>query len=252
MGSFLRLVRLQPPRRPLGTTCSILVLMAGSANAASTTQGEGEGADGTVQPTREEIEAFLDSRSLPRSDTAQSESSEVPPPPPRHRGVVVEAGSGAAFPLGALRHVSPPSPWFQFHVGYEPTTWFMALVNADFTLANTSYAARPPEPRTYAHYAFGAGARFQLVLAERFGAHAQLELGASEVSEEVLGPYGYTSADSLNFHYGARVGLEWLQINPHLALGLQGTFRNYPGLDRANDSDPPTTAIVAAVLRYAL
>lgn len=246
-------LRRQSPRYLRVRTLSFLALLSG-ASAAAPEEAEpppAAGDEGVIQPTREEIEAFLESRSLPQSDARPASPLEPPPPPPRHRGVVVEAGSGAAFPLGALRYVSPPSPWFQFQVGYEPTTWFMALVNADFTLANTRYAARPPEPRTYAHYAFGAGARFQLAIGERFGAHAQLELGASEVSEEVLVQYGYTRADRLNFHYGARLGLEWLQINPHLALGLQGTLRNYPGLARVNDSDPPTAVIVAALLRYA-
>jgi hypothetical protein len=164
---------------------------------------------------------------------------------------VLETGAGAVFQLGALRHVSPPSPWLQVHLGYEVAEWFMVLVNADLTLADTSYAARPPEPRTYAHYAVGAGGRFQFRLASWLAAHAQLELGISEVTEDVLEQYGYRQADSLGFHYGARLGLEWLQVNPHLALGAQGTLRNYSGLDRANNADAPLAAIGALTLRYA-
>lgn len=208
-------------------------------------------ATGKRAPTRAEIEAFLDSRSLPKSAQEPGAHAEAPPPPPRHSGMVLEAGSGVLFPMGALRHVSPPSPWFQVHLGYEPAQWFMVSINGDFTLANTSYAARPPAPRTYAHYAIGAGARFQFELADWLAAHGQLELGASEVTEEVLVQYGYTQADQLSFHYGARLGLEWLQINPHLSLGLQCTFRNYPGLDRTNDASAPTALMTALALRYA-
>jgi len=247
--------------RPLALLAALMAFSAAPAAPAATSRadervpsseadGSGRPPDGKRQPTRAEIEAFLDSRSLPQSSQAGA-SLEVPPPPPRHRGMVLEAGTGVAFPLGALRHVSPPSPWFQLHLGYEPAKWFMVLINGDFTLANTSYAARPPAPRTYAHYAFGAGARFQFSLAEWLGVHAQLELGASEVTEEVLVQYGYTQADELHFHYGARLGVEWLQINPHLALGLQGTFRNYPGLDRINDASAPTALMTALALRYA-
>jgi hypothetical protein len=234
---------------------AVVTAWVGSSTAAQ--QGpaqQGPAQQGPAQPTQAEIAAFLESRSLPRSiedgGAEQGSTEEVPPPPPRHRGMVLEASSGAVFPLGALRHVSPPSPWFQLHLGYEPTSWFMVLLNGDFTLANTSYAARPPEPRTYAHYAVGAGGRFQLQLAEWFGAHGQFELGASEVTEEVLVQYGYTRSDRLSFHYGARLGLEWLQPNPHLAVGLQGTFRNYPGLDRSNDASPPTALMLGATLRY--
>lgn len=263
---------LPPPRSPWSARlrallAASLAFSAAPAGTAATSQAderaapsetdapllapEGTAPEGKRTPTRAEIEAFLDSRSLPKSSQATGTSREVPPPPPRHRGMVLEAGTGVVFPMGALRHVSPPSPWFQLHLGYEPAKWFMVLINGDFTLANTSYAARPPAPRTYAHYAFGAGARFQFTLAEWLGVHGQLELGASEVTEEVLAQYGYTRADQLSFHYGARLGVEWLQINPHLALGLQGTFRNYPGLDRTNDASAPTALMTALALRYA-
>lgn len=221
------------------------------AGAASDRKDGEETAGQTRQPTRQEIEAFLDSHSLPKGSVSDGTVAEVPPHPPRHRGVVLETSAGVEFPLGALRHVSPPSPWLQLSLGYELADWFMVVALADLSLANTSYAARPPEPRTYAHYAFGAGARFQLPLTSWLATHAQLELGVSEVTEEVLAQYGYRQADDLSLHYGARLGLEWLQVNPHMALGLQGTFRNYTGLDRSNNADAPISVIGALALRYA-
>lgn len=236
-------------------SATLLALAGGIAHsparAADAAGAPSDDATTNREPTRQEIEAYLDSHGLPKGDGQRAAPLEVPPLPPRSRGWVLETGVGAVFQLGALRHVSPPSPWLGVHLGYEVAEWFMVLANADLTLADTSYAARPPEPRTYAHYAIGAGGRFQFRMASWLAAHAQLELGVSEVTEDVLEQYGYRQADSLNFHYGARVGLDWLQVNPHLALGLQGTLRNYSGLDRTNNADTPLAAIGALTFRYA-
>ncbi len=208
------------------------------------------------EPSREQVEAYLDSHALPKSPHQAGAGDEgtyqdVPPPPPRHHGLVVEASPGALFPLGALRHVSPPSPWLQVDVGYEVWTWLLLLAQADFTVASTSYAAEPPPPRTFGQYAFGAGARAQFPFGEHFAAHAQIELGLSEVTEDVLAVYGFREADDLGLYYGGRLGLEWLQANPHLAVGAQATLRSYSNLLRTNYNDAPLGLIGALTLRYA-
>lgn len=205
------------------------------------------------EPTRAQVEAYLDSHALPKSASSgdQGAFADVPPPPPRHRGLVVEASPGVLFPVGAMRHVSPPSPWLQLGVGYEPWTWLLLLAQADFSVASTSYAAEPPPPRTFAQYAFGAGVRFQLASSDAFAAHAQAELGLSEVTEDVLTVYGYDDADELGLYYGGRLGLEWLVPNPHLAVGAQATLRNYTNLERTNDGAAPLGIIGALTLRYA-
>jgi hypothetical protein len=207
------------------------------------------------EPSREQVEAYLDSHALPKSPHQTGVDlgtyEEVPPLPPRHHGLVVEASPGALFPLGALRHVSPPSPWLQVDIGYELWTWLLLLAQADFTVASTSYAAEPPPPRTFGQYAFGVGARAQFPFSEHFAAHAQLELGLSEVTEDVLRVYGFRDANELGLYYGGRLGLEWLQANPHLALGAQATLRSYSNLTRTNYDDAPLGLIGALSLRYA-
>ncbi len=212
-------------------------------------------ASNAPEPTLEQVEAYLDSHALPKSPEQgggdQGTYEEVPPPPPRHHGLVVEASPGAFFPLGAMRHISPPSPWLQVDVGYELWTWLLVLAHADFTVASTSYAAEPPPPRTFAQYAFGAGARFQVPLSDWLAAHAQLELGLSEVTEDVLAGYGFADADELGLYYGGRLGLDWLQANPHLAVGAHATLRDYTNLERTNYGDAPLALIGALTLRYA-
>ena len=50
---------------------------------------------------------------------------------------------------------------------------------------------------------------------------------------------------------GGRLGLEWLQANPHLAVGAQATLRSYSNLLRTNYNDAPLGLIGALTLRYA-
>lgn len=229
-------------------------LSASTSDEAPAAVARSPESEKTEALTREQVEAYLDSHALPKSPGLAGDGgafAEVPPPPPRHRGLVVEASPGVYFPVGAMRHVSPPSPWLQVSVGYELAHWFMLLGHADLTIASTSYAAEPPPPRTYAQYGVGAAGRFQLTFNEWLAAHAQVELGMSEVTEDVLTVYGYDDADELGLFFGGRLGVEWLQVNPHLALALQGTVRNYPNLERALDDDPPLVVIGALALRYA-
>jgi hypothetical protein len=241
-------------RAALLASASSTVLSLASAHAPAVEVGTAQ-ANTPPEPSREQVEAYLDSHALPKSphQTGADEGTyqEVPPLPPRHHGLVVEASPGVLFQLGALRHISPPSPWLQVDVGYELWTWLMVLAHADFTVASTSYAAQPPPPRTFAQYAFGAGARLQVPLGETFAAHAQFELGLSEVTEDVLGVYGFAEADELGLYYGGRLGLEWLQTNPHLAVGAHATLRSYSNLERTNYGDAPLGLIGALTLRYA-
>ncbi len=205
-------------------------------------------------PTRAEVEAFLDSRALPKTGSFADRPvprEEVPPPPPRKRGLVVEGTMGALFQLGALRHVSPTSPWFQLLVGYEFTDWFLLAAQGDFTIADTSFASQPPPPRTYAEYAVSGAPRFQLTIVDPISAYVQFELGVASATEDVLQVYGYRDADELSLFYGGRLGLEWFMKNPHLALALSGTVRNMPGLERNNSADAPLVIIGAGTLRYA-
>ena len=74
------------------------------------------------QMTQQEIEAWLDARAVPgtRDVGAVQEPPEAPPPPPRDHGFVLEASLGAFGHLGAMKNVSPTSPWFHVQFGFEP------------------------------------------------------------------------------------------------------------------------------------
>jgi hypothetical protein len=135
--------------------------------------------------------------------------------------------------------------------GFEPLSWLMVFAEADLFVANTAYAAQPPPPRSYAFFSFGGGVRLTLRPVDRFGIYVQGSLGGGAATEDVLEIYGYQHADELGLYQGASLGLEWYQINPHLALALHGGVRNYPRtLKRDRDSQPPLGWLSGAALRY--
>lgn len=254
LGVFSRMRPPAPRSRPLGCARSLWagVLALCVCLPAVARAAEAKDEPKTRQLTPQEVSAWLDSRNLPQTkDAGQGEAPEVPPPPPRHHGLVVESSIGALQHLGALKHVTPLSPWFHLQVGFEPVKWAMLFGEGDITLSNTTYAHPPPTPRTYAMFGFGGGARFTIKPTDRFGIYAQGSIGAAKVTNDSLITYGYNDSTSLGPYYGGALGLEWYQIDPHYALALNGGVRNYNSiLDRSRSNQTALALIIAAALRY--
>jgi hypothetical protein len=205
------------------------------------------------QMTQQEIESWLDARAVTGTrDVAKvEEQPEAPPPPPRRHGFVVESSVGAFGHLGTMKNISPTSPWFHLHFGYEPFQWLMAFLESDVVFSSTSYASPPPEPRSYALYGFGGGARVTIKPADRFGVYVQGSLGVARVSDDVLSIYGYRDAADFNSYFGGVLGLEWYQVSPHYALSLFGGARDYPKLfARSLGGETPLAWLGGASLRY--
>ncbi|HKY36135.1 MAG TPA: hypothetical protein VJN18_09365 [Polyangiaceae bacterium] len=204
------------------------------------------------QLTPEEIDAWLDSRAMPKSQTDRSTGDEdAPPPPPREKGFVLESSVGVFGQAGHLKNIAPIAPWFGLHLGYEPLGWLMVFAEGDLFVASTAYAHQPPPPRSFAFFSFGSGVRVTLKPTDRFGIYLQGSLGGGAATEDVLEIYGYQHADELGMYQSAELGLEWYQVSPHLALALHGGVRNYPRtLKRDRDSEPPLGWLSAAALRY--
>lgn len=224
---------------------SSLLLAAGTTPAAEAEPRE-------RQLTPEEIDAWLDSRALPKSQAdSSSEDADAPPPPPRKHGFVLESSVGVLGHIGHMKNISPNAPWFGLRFGYEPLRWFMVFAEGDLFVANTSYANPPPPPRSYAFWGLGAGARVTIKPLDRFGVYGQFALGAGRATEDVLEAYGYPNAEELNLYQSFELGLEWYQVSPHLALALHGGVRNYQqGLKRLRASDPPLAWLSGLALRY--
>jgi len=202
-------------------------------------------------PSQQQIEAFLSEKPVSPDVTKPTEAPEAPPPPPRRHGFVVESSIGAQTQLGAMRHISPTSPWFRTAFGWEPTKWIMLLGQFDVTMSSTSLANSPPSPRGYALYAGSVGIRGTISLGTSIGLTVQGEIGGAKISENVLSTYGFRNADTVNPFFGAALGLEWYQVSPHVALGARGGIRSYGELFDRTIGDGASIGWTAAVtLRY--
>lgn len=240
-----------PALRPLsGLACALSALLGTSAALAAEAQPSER------QLTPEEIDAWLDARALPPSQSRDSAAdrdadADAPPPPPRRRGWVLESSVGVLGQLGHLKNITPNAPWFGLRFGYEPLRWLMVFAESDLFVASTSYAHPPPPPRSFAFWSAGAGFRLTVKPTDRVGIFLQGSLGAGRATDDVLKLYGYQHADELGSYQSAELGFEWYQINPHLALAVHGGVRDYPRvLKRDRSSEPPMVWLSGAGLRY--
>jgi hypothetical protein len=230
-----------------GFACFICALSFGSVSHAA----EAQPSERQLSP--EEVDAWLDSRAMPQSqsDSSLEDASGAPPPPPRRNGFVLESSIGVQGQLGHLKNVTPAAPWFGLRFGYEPLRWLMVFAETDLAIASTSYAHPPPPPRSFVFWNFGVGVRLTFKPSDRFGVYVQGSVGGGRVSEDVLEIYGYQHAEELGVYQGAELGFEWYQVSPHLALGVHGGLRNYPRvLKRERDEEPPMTWLSGLSLRY--
>ena len=204
------------------------------------------------QLTPEEIDAWLDSRAMPKSQGDQvADDTDAPPAPPRKKGFVLESSVGVMGQLGHLKNIIPNAPWFGLRFGYEPLRWLMVFGESDLFVTSTSYAHPPPPPRSFAFWSVGAGLRLTLKPTDRVGVFLQGSVGVGRATDDVLELYGYQHAEELGLYESAELGVEWYQVSPHLALAAHGGVRQYPRtLKRELDSQPPMTWLSGAGLRY--
>jgi hypothetical protein len=238
------------PRRVQSATA----LACGLAGLLTVSRGHAAETAAERQLTPEEVDAWLDSRAMPKTQgerVAASDDAAAPPPPPRKKGFVLESSIGVLGQLGPLKHITPTAPWFGLRLGYEPLRWLMVFAESDLFVASTSYAKRPPPPRSFVFWNVGAGLRLTVKPTERVGVYAQGSVGMGRATGDVLELYGYEHAEELGLYGSAELGVEWYQVNPHLALALHGGVRDYPRtLKRDRDPGAPLAWLSGLALRY--
>jgi hypothetical protein len=196
----------------------------------------------------------------PQTSSAGAGTSTLPEPPaeapplrPRHKGVVLETTAGALGFAGDFRHVAPPAFWLHTQLGYEVLRWLMVYGSAELAMTDTSEAADPSHVMAFPIWGFGGGARVTLHATDRVAFFVQGDLGAltSYVPHESLAILGYANAESLHLSFGGRVGVEWYQIDRHIALVAQGGARDAQGFARSiGGGDTPILWDAALGLRY--
>ncbi len=179
--------------------------------------------------------------------------AEAPPVRPRHKGLVLESTAGMLGFAGNFRHVAPPAFWLHTQLGYEVLRWLMLYGSAELAMTDTSEASDPSHVMAFPIWGFGGGARVTVHATDRVAFFVQGDLGAltAYVPHESLAVFGYANAESLHLYFGGRLGVEWYQIDRHMALVAQGGARDAQGFSRSiGGGDTPILWDAALGLRY--
>jgi len=185
---------------------------------------------------------------------ATTENEDAPPAAPYAKGLVVDASIGALGFLGQFRKLAPPGPWFHGLVGYEIFSWLMLFGESELSFSDTSNKEEAPRTRVFSLFGFGGGARLTWHITERLGIYGQPALGAmtARVARNALGLHGFRDAEELAPWLGFRAGIEWFQIDRHLALGLNSGVRLATGFAKVGrGSDTPLALDGGISIRYA-
>jgi hypothetical protein len=178
---------------------------------------------------------------------------EAPPPPPRHKGLVAEASLGALGFMGQFRHVAPTAPWYHAQLGYEFTRWLMLFGEGELAFTSTGEAQDESHSYSFPIFGFGGGVRVTVHPTERVAIYAQGSIDAmkADVPTGALVVVGFGNAESLQPAFAGRLGVEWYQLDRHMALGLAVGFRDATGFAMVGGaSDAGLMADASAVIRY--
>jgi hypothetical protein len=177
---------------------------------------------------------------------------EAPPPLPRKKGLVLETRLGGLAFLGKFNTVAPPAPWLQTQLGWEFFKWLMVYGYGEVAFTGTSNEAGETEAIYFPIYGFGGGLRFTVHVTPRVALFLQGNAGAMSaiVPRDSLAFIGFGNAESLGFAVGGRLGVEWYQIDRHMALTLGVGLRDAFNFKILFGSDLPLMLDAGLALRY--
>jgi hypothetical protein len=178
---------------------------------------------------------------------------EAPPPLPQKKGLVLETRLGGLAFLGKFGDVGPPAPWMTAQLGYEFFKWLMVFGYGEIGFTGTSNEQGESSAIYFPIYGFGGGARYTVHVTERVAIFVQASAGAmaADVPRDTLTFLGFHGAESLGLALGGRVGVEWHQIDHHMALGLGVGVRDAFNFKiQSGESDTPLMLDASAAVRY--
>jgi hypothetical protein len=178
---------------------------------------------------------------------------EAPPPLPQKKGLVLETRLGGLAFLGKFGEVAPPAPWMTAQLGYEFFRWLMVYGYGEVGFTGTSNEQGESSAIYFPIYGFGGGVRYSVHVTERVAMFVQANGGAMAaiVPRDALTFLGFHGAESLGFALGARLGVEWHQIDHHMALGLGVGIRDAFNFKiQSGESDTPLMLDASAAVRY--
>jgi hypothetical protein len=185
--------------------------------------------------------------------TLPTAPAEAPPPPPHRKGVVVEQSLGALGFVGKFGGTTGhPALWLQTQAGYEIFDWLYVFAQGNMAFTDTGDSVGPTQNRPIPILGFGGGARVTIHFTPRVAMFVEGSVGGdvAYVRPGVLANFGYSKAESLGFNAGGRLGLEWYQVDRHIALGVSGGALYVMNLAYDAGSDLPLGWNATADLRY--
>ena len=187
------------------------------------------------------------------SDAGPAALAEAPPPRPRKKGLVLESTLGVLGFVGQFRRVAPPASWLHAQLGYEVASWLMLFGEGELAFTDTGQSQDESHTLAFPLFGFGGGARATLHASPRFAlfGQGQIDALAADVPHNALSILGFRNAESLAPSFGVRLGVEWYQIDRHLALSAQVGARDASGFAKvAAATDAPIMWDAAIGLRY--
>ena len=216
-----------------------------------------QAAEASAAPSPLPADASIDFAAEPPEGKTHDEAAEdltrPPPPRPRRQGLVLEQALGVLGFGGRFRHVAPPAVWTRGQLGYEVLRWLMVYGEAEIAFTDTSEAQSASASRAFPIWGFGGGVRATIHATDRVAAYGQFEVGALEadVPHNALTLLGFRKAESLNADFAARVGVEWYQMDRHLAFLVALGGRDATGFAKVvGPSDFPIMWDGSVGLRY--
>jgi hypothetical protein len=230
--------------------CSLVAARAQAQEPAPPAPAETAPADSSLAPGQIHLESDT---APPPTTTIPEAPAEAPPPLKRHKGVVAEGSVGGLGFIGQFRHVAPMAPWFHVGLGYEFLRWLMLFVEGELAFTDTSEAEGPSDVYAFPIFGFGGGLRVTVHATDRVAFFVQGSVGAmkADVPTGALLILGFGNAESLGATFGGRIGIEWYQVDRHMALGVSGGVRDATGFAKTiGTPDLGLMADASATIRY--
>ncbi|WP_394844402.1 hypothetical protein LZC95_46035 [Pendulispora brunnea] len=196
--------------------------------------------------------AFAPSPARALEDKVSASVDAPPPPLPYKPGLVLDSSLGAQGFTGEFGGVAGPGFWLHTQLGYEFARAFMLFGEGDLYFTSTSRGQDETKARAFPIFGFGAGPRFTLRVTDRVGLYLQGSAGFSkaDIATNALKILGFGDAEKLGLYFGGRIGIEYYQLDRHLAFGLNFGVRDATNFKKTGGSDLPLLLSAGLALRY--